>query len=67
MIMPLHHDEGVACGILGGDVPGLLGAARAAADVKPGALAEGVEGQSLVRAEPLAVERFDRARASARR
>src|SRR6185437_14589985 len=63
VIVPLHDDQGVARGVLGSNVPRLLGMAGASADLQAAALAEGVEGQSLVGTEGLAVNGLDGARA----
>src|SRR5437016_5789384 len=53
MIVPLYDDERVAADILRGHVPGQVRAAMLPADSEPPALAERVERESLVGAEPL--------------
>src|SRR5579859_2157489 len=45
VVVPLHHDQGIAYRILGRDIPGLLRAARNAAEVQTLALTERVEGE----------------------
>src|SRR6202050_5029814 len=59
MVVPLHHDERVARGILGRPVPGLFGASRPAADAQARALSEGVKGKPVVLAELLAIAALD--------
>src|ERR1700757_222094 len=60
MIVPLDDDERIAQRVLGGDIPRLLGVPGAAAETQAASLAQGVEGESVVGAELLAVRRFDR-------
>ena len=51
MVVILHHDERIALGVFGGDVPRRGRGARAAAHPKPRALAERVERESAMLAE----------------
>ena len=51
VLRPLDNDQFIGIQILAGDVPGALGAVRLSPDAESTALAQGVEGQSLVRSK----------------
>src|ERR1700726_4849915 len=62
MVLILYDDERVALRVLVGDIPGRSGRACPAADSKPGALTQGVEGEAAVLAQDLAAVVLDRPR-----
>ena len=57
VIVSLHGEQFVARKILGGDVPGVLALARAAADLEAAALAQRVERESAMAPDHLAASR----------
>src|SRR3954468_22552044 len=57
--MPLNHHQRLACTVFDRHVPRRFVVPAAAADHEPLALAERVEGEPAMGAEPLAVSRLD--------